>query len=442
MDLDVFKNNLSPGQENLLLAVESSTLVQVSKQFETLSKSERDENFLDYVLLVTALERGHRSMAKFLLKNGCRVKIPVQTQIFCTPLYYAVELHELDIIKNLIRAGASIYDHDKNKTSPFKLAVQKQQFMAVDFMVDYLMTTHQPRSLDPNCEIDIAVFHMACWRGNRKAVKRFLECRFSASSRSKFDEEKWIGYTPIHFALEGLSQSVAELLLEHDIVDHHAMDHSGKTPLLAAFTNEKFPRKYSDRMIENWVRGVRLDCYTVMVSYVKKLIFNRSFPPEKYTEYFNRLSELYPEKFVLIDSLIFDEVELLRSKMIGHGISLYDLLSKDSTCMARYAKNENLKTMIQSPIFDIEFPIFHDRLRQQFSMGIERNSIYSKAKRALNFVTGQRWPEPCSEQILMYLHNVHLKSLIKSETIVVPPKRARFSTFSLDEPPRKLFRNA
>ncbi|KAJ8664353.1 hypothetical protein QAD02_006015 [Eretmocerus hayati] len=224
MDLNTFKSRYSAKQRDLLSSIENDTnALKVSEefrvQFSALSEYEKNDQFFDYVLLVTALQRGKKSITNFLLHNDCRVNIPVETGIFHTPLCYAVRFklksEDLrDIMYELIQRGASIHKKDKSKYSALEIAIQGPRRYQIDMILNNLGILYETKDLDPSCETDVSLFHMACWRSKWYTVAKFLEHGFSVNSLSTFRNEHWEGFTPMHFALDKSRYDVIDALLE------------------------------------------------------------------------------------------------------------------------------------------------------------------------------------------------------------------------------------
>jgi ankyrin repeat protein len=152
--------------QNLLQAIESKNLQNVIAVLQAVSSVDNYASALNaplndrgWISLYVAVQQGSREIAEFLLRHGALVtsqnthttmpllvlaaarsdegmaellirnQAPIngQDQDCWTPLHWAVQRGNVQLIKLLIDHGASINSEDKNGRTPLYLALQKNQ---------------------------------------------------------------------------------------------------------------------------------------------------------------------------------------------------------------------------------------------------------------------------------------------------------------------------
>lgn len=221
--------NSSTRKQILLSAVKSSSLESLKKLLK-LDDFRADDTWFDYELLLTAFERKHKSLIKFLLMKNCRVKRETRTEA-STPLHYAVKMSDLSIVKRLLRLNASILDKDENQETPFDLAVKDRKYD----MVEAMLLMYDFKTEHVNNEGKMHCFHYACKTDNFIAIQKFIDLGFPINSHAgPRIGECCKGFTPLHFAVYHESLETILYLLKHkaSVIEKNS---KGDTPLNYAF---------------------------------------------------------------------------------------------------------------------------------------------------------------------------------------------------------------
>ncbi|KAJ8676368.1 hypothetical protein QAD02_012155 [Eretmocerus hayati] len=141
----VYMATLSRVQRDLILNFESGSFKMAESAFNELPMTLKKKNWLDYWLLVTATKRGHIPLIQFLIRNRCRVRIPIEIRSSCTPLYYAIRLNDQSIVDELTVRGARNIGIDFDPEVPFRLAMQDQDIKnridIIELLLEYQAST-------------------------------------------------------------------------------------------------------------------------------------------------------------------------------------------------------------------------------------------------------------------------------------------------------------
>ncbi|XP_008208761.1 ankyrin-2 [Nasonia vitripennis] len=229
MDLNMMNSDRNAA---LLVAIRKSDSFSVKSILKSLKSNKlgTDPNWTDYTLLVIALHKGRITIAHILIDNGCRTQSPKKTNFFYTPLFYAVRLGRIDLVKKLLVKGASILDKDQNNETALSYAVRTKRFQIVNLM----FAMYDFKTVNPNNKDHIAHFHIACERNMMKVVKKFIAHGMPVNGPATHDINKSPGFTPLHFAADNLSVDAVKFLLRNG-ADVAAQDARGLSPLHIAY---------------------------------------------------------------------------------------------------------------------------------------------------------------------------------------------------------------
>ncbi|KAJ8664682.1 hypothetical protein QAD02_006344 [Eretmocerus hayati] len=169
--MEKYTEQLSTSQKNLLFATQNGTFADVKILLNRSPSFAADETF-SYVILVAALHRGHKSISTLLIQSGCRVTSSFKTNHYHTPLYYAIQSNDMNLFKILLKKKASLHATDANSQTPLELAMlaQESKFM------DLILLNQDYGNINPNSRDDVAIFHLACYKGIVDIMKGFLQC--------------------------------------------------------------------------------------------------------------------------------------------------------------------------------------------------------------------------------------------------------------------------
>ncbi|KAJ8673858.1 hypothetical protein QAD02_005120 [Eretmocerus hayati] len=172
-----------------------------------------DKDWKDQQRLKSAIRHGHIELAKRLIQEGVPVNVNFSSTHGyqrLTPLHLAVQYGSLDLIEYLLGKGASVYDVDDFWESPLTLSVRLRKYA----MTDLLLTADV---LD-NFEYDfkpLKHLHIACLRNNITAVEKLIASGADVNVAVDKGFPYWMGYTPLHFAVESQSVDIVKLLLSN-----------------------------------------------------------------------------------------------------------------------------------------------------------------------------------------------------------------------------------
>lgn len=224
-------DRFTKSQKALLTAVKEKTCAEVRKLFNE-DDLKQDNKWFDYTLLTAALERGtNKSIIHFILDRNCRVNRNDQNNSsHLTPLYYAVKLGDINIVRKLLKKDALVDQTPFDKESPLYLAVREKKCTIVHLLLSARKFVHP----NPDDDSDLHYFHVACATSNLKIIEKFVEHGFPVENCYDWDVEEWQGFTPLHFSVENLKLDTFKFLLSQD-ADLYAKDSAGLTPLHLAF---------------------------------------------------------------------------------------------------------------------------------------------------------------------------------------------------------------
>ncbi|XP_011496256.1 PREDICTED: ankyrin-1-like, partial [Ceratosolen solmsi marchali] len=185
-----------------------------------------DDRWTDYALLITALRKKRKEIAKILLKKGCRIQKVPRTDTADTPLHYAVKMGDNEIANILLSKEASINVVDQNGETPLCLAMKRKNYE----MVDLILSSSNIGVINSTDTDEFSHFHISCIRNNVKVVENFLNHGIDMNGRVNFLAKQWPGYTPLHFAVYYHNLNVLKLLLKYN-ADVTIKNAEGLTPL-------------------------------------------------------------------------------------------------------------------------------------------------------------------------------------------------------------------
>jgi hypothetical protein len=195
--------------------------------------------------LSSAIDCNNYDLVKVLVLLGANVNFKTIKQ--ASPLFRAIKKDRADIAQFLIENGADVNETTNNGWTPLKEACERRMNDLIQLLVEKNAGTTKPA--DPKIMYcDELQLHEIVLFDKEKEVKDFLA---NYSSQASSREEKLqrkndktlttnincrddYGETPLHKAIDTLSLSMAQLLLDHG-ADINAQDNLGRTPLHKAY---------------------------------------------------------------------------------------------------------------------------------------------------------------------------------------------------------------
>lgn len=231
------------GYEALSFAIKKNSSSAVRKLLTGPDALTIDDTWTDYILLIQALQRGRKKIAKLLLDSGCRVNKTIKTNFFHTPLYYAVRFDSTDLVEILLDKGALINGRDATDDTPLRLALREKSYRIVDIMLSRYF--NQRKNLSSFSDDDCIAFNAACMRGHTTVIAEFIKLGI-LSPKSTFESAG-----PLHFAVQDGNLEVISELLKYK-ADINFKNKVGQTALHLAqyLRGQYYPSKHSLNIIE------------------------------------------------------------------------------------------------------------------------------------------------------------------------------------------------
>ncbi|KAJ8668497.1 hypothetical protein QAD02_010160 [Eretmocerus hayati] len=150
---------------------------------------------------------------KKLIAQGANVNIMVESESLhwagYTPLHFAVENHNPDVVKLLLKSGAKMMVKNSRSLTPLHLA----NIVRDEVMIDILLAAQLFELGNPKDSSGLSHFHIACTRNNTEVVEFFLKQGCYVNSQVSDQSSRWKDFEPIMFAIYYECPDVVELLL-------------------------------------------------------------------------------------------------------------------------------------------------------------------------------------------------------------------------------------
>jgi ankyrin repeat protein len=193
----------------------------------------RRQNFNGRTILHYACGLEYVNVINFLLEKYDSVTdinvLDVNTR---TPLFYAVEVGNKDIVEALLKKGASVHTKDARGETVVAIATRKGQVELLELLKDKNQTPQKDKSANattPETEKGkgqrLLDLHAAVQKDSAEKVKELL-----ATGKYQVNAKNANGVTPLHIAAFRGNLEVLNVLLKAN-ADPNAVDDEGSTPL-------------------------------------------------------------------------------------------------------------------------------------------------------------------------------------------------------------------
>lgn len=199
-DIDEVKTVIEEGaivSKGEIIAAINSDNVEMAKLFINNFDVKGDGN--NHIIMMKAISKGHTDVVELLLKKGCNLPGGTDSKtLYDEMLSYAAEHNQLDIVKLLMKHGATEYDHGLLGAAmacdhPDNVEIIKLMMsQPVDIQADY------------DEQVEIAVEH-----GNVKAVELMVS-NTTMNGRN----------SALEMAASNGRYRIAEILLDHGVTNH------------------------------------------------------------------------------------------------------------------------------------------------------------------------------------------------------------------------------
>ncbi|HCE59317.1 MAG TPA: hypothetical protein DEQ74_00555 [Wolbachia sp.] len=166
-------------------------------------------------------------VVKYLIEQGADVKI--KSKYRSTPLHCAAEWGQIEVVKYLVAKGADVNVQNRLEETPLHLAVQKDHIK----IVEYLLA--QGAGINTESREGMIPLHYAVEKGHTEIVRYLLE------KGADIDAQNGYGETPLHLAAEHKNIEVVKILLALG-ADVNVVAKNGKTALQMATKSRLFSK--------------------------------------------------------------------------------------------------------------------------------------------------------------------------------------------------------
>ena len=372
-------------------------------------------------------------IAQLLLENGVKVNDTMNQGE--TALHEAIKQRAEHSVEMLLEYGAEVNAKDVYGKTALHLAAKLNYLdeRTMDKIVKLLL--HKGADVNDYTNCGETAFQCAIINGNEKLVRLFLE--YGANVNLKNDD----GKSPLHFAIQYCNKNIVKLLLdrgaeidgrtndgklalhvavavedenmirillEHN-ADVNAVDKSGKTPLSVAFDVAHMRSIYNPwngfcSMHSETTRGFDDNTFELLVKHIAKL-------SHVCQENLKMISN--DEKLRGFYSDCQGELTRMQEDNICENISLYKILTRSIYTLVGYARNEDLRAILETDAYAENFPIYYAMLKDRFLKADSRRQLLDSS--AVTFDDLVRpftlLPELAVDQILSYLTTDDLVNL-------------------------------
>ncbi|XP_057336418.1 putative ankyrin repeat protein RF_0381 [Microplitis mediator] len=358
-------------------------------------------------LLSAAVERNQVEMVAYLLRKNAKVNSDREV---LSPLQIAAMLNNTIIFKLLLEHGAKISDYNiYQNNSLIKLAVELGNVDIAKLIVEHK---------NFGKKYDQFLLHTAVKNDSFPMVTFLLEIGMDVN---EYDNDR---LAPIHHALIVDNYDILQLLLNYG-ADVNAKNKYGDTPvsMVLMLPNTGYFESsdiFGVSIFGNTQNKSKLDILLDNDADINGLDIRKYFPPihrrllrlhfsanggvesgttrnkqsiiKHIVKLRSRNAPLSETNNILLSSLLEEKplddykkiCELEMSKIItekipNSGLSLHNILSKNSHVLAAYAKNKNHETFIFSDEVSRRFPIYGSVIKLRFSKGLARKNLLEKS---------------------------------------------------------------
>ncbi|XP_055838336.1 ankyrin-1-like [Episyrphus balteatus] len=400
----------------------------------------KGENKLHLVLANQSYINKTTEMAKILLRMGANVNAATYKNNLTT-LHIACEEGLASIIKVLLEYKADVNCISVNGT-PLHFAAKNDN----EFIIEMLLA--KKADIDLKNKNGDTALHIAAEYDNTKVLKTLLK------NGADVDSKNIKLVTPLHVAVQNTKFETFSILLEHGAcID--AKDIDGNTVLHKAIimanihviesildfgsdinilnTNNLTPfrladdLRYSDRdrclKYENtnyeylykgfYNNSTNIEAFKMLLLHAIKFKVAKLYDTEGDNDLYSYLDEDYND---LLDSheekCTIEIVQLKLQNVSSKKLNFYDILTKSTHAMVRWARHEDVMGILKSDDYINQFPIYGSMIKRKFKEAIHRRQLLETAYGVFNCYFGI--PYECADQILCSLSNADLRNFINA----------------------------
>ncbi|XP_008206684.1 ankyrin-1 isoform X1 [Nasonia vitripennis] len=376
-----------------------------------------------------AIESNDKTIVELFLNNG------VDVRAYPELLHYVIikcSNNCMDMIDILLKHGADINYCDKHGVNALHLIIQflckdiRAEQYSLTKLHDYIVTDTIVETVEYLLERGVNVNAMTKfgWTALHMAIVLDDNLEKLIETLLKYDADvdckNELGNTPLHLSCQKGNFAVIAILLNFG-ADVNIEDASGRTPLDSVFEIKYDYQKQAEEIytaifINNF--GDLISSYyttrtyinfcneavTIFQNHIIKMRTARLYLSPKNVKYLDDKQKLFQEKCQ-------SEVCSIKELKINNYVTVYDVLVKDVTEVARYTKNENIQMICEILDNPLRFPIYGSMIVNRLRKAVRRETFLDKAKESLNILSQYGLPDSCTENVIIYLSNEDLKNL-------------------------------
>ena len=396
--------------------------------------------------LQLAVMRDNEEITELLLSKGADVHASGDDDV--TPIQFATRRGYLKVIECLLKYGADVHSPPWIGQTPLEVAVRNGDSKMVKLFLE------RGAYVNAKDKTDRAILHLAVERGNAIIVELLLEFGASADAIDVY------GSTPLHIASERGHKDVVKALIEHgaDVTIksegyytalHIVMGSIG----LIHYDNYGFgynfnPNYHHDHEIFNYIHIAE----TLRNHMIKIRVANLYAAHDDQLFNFPVISDLvisspddesydsddnYPDAIYLNSIHVYGrdrngnrltrngfrrkcekEIAIMKSEMfVNTCVTFYDILIKNISQLAMYAKNESIVEAFRSEDYKEKFPMYGSMISNNFKKGEKRKELLEQGNKVLDILFNdfsELRRRGCTEIILNYLNGDDFRGLIEA----------------------------
>ncbi len=176
-----------------------------------------------------AVIKGDINKVKECLQSGFTVQY--RNLVDSTPLHWASEFGQVEIMKLFISQGADVNARDMKKWIPLHNAAWRGRTEAARLLIQHGANVNAKGGIKNTSGIDIneTPLHLAAEGGFLDLVKVFVE------NKAEIDPVIYNGYTPLFYAVDKAKKEVVSYLISKGAdINHVSKDEENTTPIFLA----------------------------------------------------------------------------------------------------------------------------------------------------------------------------------------------------------------
>jgi hypothetical protein len=371
---------------SLISAVNAGNLQRVRELIIAIGLSYSQAWSDGYVLLRNAVKNRYTDVAKLLLTTGSNVNSKNEKPTN-TPLHFAVINCDIEIVEMLVARCAKIDAKNKTGLTPLHIAAQNGKVKTVKILLNY------GAGVDSKNEYDKTPLHIATKRSYLKVVSVLL--KFCADINSQDVN----GNTALHIAALEEHVPIFEVLLEHGADINIVNKHNRTPPDLATCRARYF--------------GGNSSCQIIAENIKRQIVKMKN--ANLYVSEQNLQSISNNDELSVPVNECQQEIAKMKSEKISNStVSFYDILTKDISQLAMYARNESIVQICKSGDHKNKFPIYASIINSSFRKGERRKNLLEQGNETFDLIK-PRLPYLCAKKIFSYLSDEDLRNLIDAK---------------------------